>query len=905
MNRRKVIKSLAVGIITPAVLIKDSRFSSDKSSLPASIFDKAQEESFASTWQEWPDMNWVGPEYWGNRLQDWRIRDGKLECVVRGNNRTLHCLTTQLTTRPDSFESKVTINIANNHGDKFGESYAGFRLGAKAVNRFDDYRCAAVFGEGLDAGFTSEGLLFIGTKKSLVPINTIEGIRLVLQAAHVNNFYQVKLSGIDMLTDKVLAELTVNDIPQDKLNGNLALVCHYTNEKKPGLGISADGSPLEDTVNAQPDTGSSKNKTEEVSVSFSDWKISGPKLYHNPAQVFGPICFAQYTLHKKIVKLTAQLAPVESIAGLICSLQIKKNNEWATVKESKADVFGRTTHFRLENWKSRESVPYRIKLEIPLKNSSREHFYEGTIAAEPVASSKLKVAVFSCNADYGFPDTEIAPHVEIHKPDMAVFLGDQFYESSGGFQIQTHPLEKACLDYLRKWYMFGWSYREVFRHIPSAFIPDDHDVYHGNVWGEGGKHAPSDKGWTYVAQDQGGYKMAPAWVNMVQLTQTSHLPDPFDPTLIQQGIGVYYTNWNYGGVSFAILEDRKFKSAPRNVLPAEARVQNGFIQNPDFDIKKHRNIPAELLGGRQMRFLKSWATDWQDGVEMKAVLSQTNFCTVATLPEGSIIDAIVPQLPIPEPGEYVTGDAPTFDMDSNGWPQKGRDEALKMIRKCFAFHIAGDQHLASMVQYGVDTFGDSGYAFAGPALNNLFPRRWWPNLPNHRSLPGKPAYTGNFLDGFGNHMTIHAVANPRKTTKQPALIYDRATGYGMVTFDKGNRSILTECWPRFVNPQQHPSGQYQGWPLTINQEENYGRLAEAWLPEIKVNGLNNPIIEIREELTGELVYCLRIKGNRFKPKVFTKGSYTIRVRDPDSSLVKERHNVKAQINNNKTLIFTV
>lgn len=904
MNRRKLIKALALGVVTPHVFVEGGPFSSDKNSPGAYILDNAPEESFASSWKEWPDMNWAGPEYWGNRLQDWRVRDGKLECVVRGNNRSLHCLTTQLTARPEAFENSVTVNMANAQSDVPGESYVGFRLGAKAVNRFEDYRCAAVFGEGLDAGLTMEGHLFIGIQKSPAPIRTREEIRIVLQSNYVNNAYQLKLSGFENLTDKVLAELTVNDIPPEKLIGNLALVCHFANEKKPGLGISADGSPLKDT-STPAETSNSKNKEAAVSASFSDWKMSGPKLSHNPAQTFGPICFAQYTLHKKIVKITAQLAPVELITGHKCSLQIKKNNEWATLQESKADVFGRTAHFRLDNWLSLESVPYRVKLELPLKNSTREYFYEGTMAAEPVGPETLKVAVFSCNADYGFPDTEIAPHVEMHKPDMAVFLGDQFYEGTGGFQIQTHPFEMACLDYLRKWYMFGWSYREVFRHIPTAFIPDDHDVYHGNVWGEGGKHAPSDKDWAYVAQDQGGYKMAAAWINMVQRTQTSHLPDPFDPTPVQQGIGVYYTNWNYGGVSFAILEDRKFKSAPKNVLPAEARVQNGFIQNPDFDIKKHREIPAELLGDRQMRFLSSWATDWQDGVKMKAVLSQTNFCTVATLPQGSIIDSIVPRLPIPEPGQYVTGDAPTFDMDSNGWPQKGRDEALKIIRKCFAFHIAGDQHLASMVQYGVENFGDAGYAFAGPALNNLFPRRWWPSPQNHHSLPGKPAYTGDFLDGFGNHMTIHAVANPRKTTKQPALIHDRATGYGIVTFDKGARTIRTECWPRYINPQQNPNGQYHGWPLTISQEENYGRLAQAWLPEIKVNGLNNPVIEIREEPTGELVYCLRVKGNRFKPKVFAKGSYTIRVRDPDSSLVIERHNVEAQTKNNTTVVITV
>ncbi|HEX8039122.1 MAG TPA: twin-arginine translocation pathway signal protein, partial [Chryseosolibacter sp.] len=364
-----------------------------------------------------------------------------------------------------------------------------------------------------------------------------------------------------------------------------------------------------------------------------------------------------------------------------------------------------------------------------------------------------------------------------------------------------------------------------------------------------------------------------------QRTQTSHLPDPYDPTPVAQGIGVYYTHWNYAGISMAILEDRKFKSAPKNVLPPEAKVVNGFIQNPDFDIRKHYNTDAALLGERQMKFLNDWGADWGENAQLKVVLSQTNFCTVATLPEGSIIDEMVPRLPIPEPGAYVKGDAMTADMDSNGWPQKGRDEALRVIRKCFALHLAGDQHLASLVHYGVDEFGDSGYAFAGPALNNLWPRRWWPPLGGHEPLPGKPAYTGNFRDGFGNRMTVLAAANPRRTGVAPALVHDRATGYGIVTFDKDKRTMTIECWPRYSDPAKGSGGQYEGWPVTVHQEENYGRKGVGYLPELAIRGAKDPVVKIINEASGETEYVLRIRGNRYRPKVFSDTPHTIVVVD--------------------------
>ena len=110
---------------------------------------------------------------------------------------------------------------------------------------------------------------------------------------------------------------------------------------------------------------------------------------------------------------------------------------------------------------------------------------------------------------------------------------------------------------------------------------------------------------------------------------------------------------------------------------------------------------------------------------MKAVLSQTNFAAVHTLPEGATGDQMVPDLQVPRPGEYVEGDMPVADMDTNGWPQNRRDEVVRLLRSCRAFHIAGDQHLATMVRYGVEDFEDAGFAFTGPALNNIWPRRWW------------------------------------------------------------------------------------------------------------------------------------------------------------------------------------
>jgi hypothetical protein len=203
-----------------------------------------------------------------------------------------------------------------------------------------------------------------------------------------------------------------------------------------------------------------------------------------------------------------------------------------------------------------------------------------------------------------------------------------------------------------------------------------------------------------------------------------------------------------------------------------------------------------------------------------------------------------------------------------------------VIRRSLALHLAGDQHLATLVQYGVDDFRDAGFAFAGPALNNIWPRRWWPPLPEgHKPLPGQPPYTGDFRDAFGNRITVHAAANPRRTGLEPAIIHDRVTGYGVITFDKARRTMLLQCWPRFVDPIRAPDGQYEGWPRTIRQADSFGANPERWLPTLEITGLRDPVVQVVEDATGDVVYTFRMEGGSFRPPVRRSGSHTVQIGD--------------------------
>jgi hypothetical protein len=86
-----------------------------------------------------------------------------------------------------------------------------------------------------------------------------------------------------------------------------------------------------------------------------------------------------------------------------------------------------------------------------------------------------------------------------------------------------------------------------------------------------------------------------------------------------------------------------------------------------------------------------------------------------------------------------------------------------------------------------------------------------------------------------------------------------------------------ECWPRYIDPEKHPDGQYEGWPITVSQEDNYARKAVGYLPTVEIEGGKDPLVQLINEDNGQIEYALRIKGNRFRPKVFTAGKYSLKI----------------------------
>jgi len=469
-----------------------------------------------------------------------------------------------------------------------------------------------------------------------------------------------------------------------------------------------------------------------------------------PRDEFSPIWWSQYAIGDGTLKLQVQLSVTDPVQNVVLEFR-QEDGAWKASAEGAIDPLSRTVLFQVPDWDSSAAVPYRVV------HPEAQQPWSGVIRAEPARGERVTLLAVSCLNSKDFPYAEAVERIEQQDPDLMFFAGDQIYEGNGSFRIvrarTSEEVPQAVENYLRKWWYFGMTFRKLLRDRPSIMTPDDHDVYSNDLWGDGGRVMTGPR-------TTGGYVMHPEWVNAVERTQMGHLPDPVDPTPLPSGIRPRYTALNWGDASFAILEDRKFKSPPSQVLQAPIGTNSlEMVRDPDFDPRQVDRPGLHLLGDAQQRFLRRWAVRPNEG-RMKAVLSQSPFVNIAT---------------------YHPLDA---DLDSNGWPQGPRTEALRSCLLADAVLIQGDVHLATVYQHALDDWGDGPWAMSLAGFHPPSFREW------HRDF-------GNNVDRFGNRFTIKAAANGK-------------SGYGLVHFDPAAGTVTFEAWPT------EGSEQLQGWPITVD-----------------------------------------------------------------------------------------
>ncbi len=835
-------------------------------------FDKRQDVKLepVAAWKGLPPRHWAGPTIWINRIEDWEVRDGALICSPThpAACRTAHLLSWDLVDRPKPFYIRVILRM----GGQIFDGFAGFLIGAGEGAL--DWRARSLIqglpgrGGGLLAVVETSGEGGISfremgvevTKAEWPPISGQQVIiknpirldyhRMVLNLEGIprpGGTYELRFSVWAQHAGDLLAAAVLPSVPAKRLLGGVALVAHSAGKR--------------------------------VTHIFEDFMIGGGRFEHHPDHTFGPIAGTLYSLSGRTLKLAAQFVNLGQATGprgrrLAARLETRPADQpdapWRLIDGPKAlappDYY---ILFRSDNWDSSRDWQCRV---VFTDADGRTYTYPTLVRRDPVDRDVFTLAAFTGQcllgrrplwagpkpgpgqvvvgrwtpANVWFPfDASVRALLKIN-PDLLVFTGDQIYEGTptpptGG----RMPMD----DYLYKWLFWHWAFQPLTSRCPSIVMTDDHDVYHGNLWGWGGRLCLTNRNW------DGGYLCSPYFVNMVLRTQAGHNPDPFDPKPLPTGIINYYCTFTYGGIGFAVLEDRKFKVPPH---PPEG---TGPV----------------LLGPGQEEMLRRFISDWA-GQKFKVILSQTVYASMHVDWRGRI----------------------TADRDTNGYPKPGRDRAVDLFRRCGALIVCGDQHLGTFARLGIEKPSDAVYQFCVPALANFWWRWFYPAEPGRDRKPGEPDYLGEFVDGFGNFFRMIAVANPerrellKQKLRQRAIVTEeearqgyadrlrvcKGDGYGVVRINKKRRQVRIECWPWDADPLR--DRQYPGWPILLSFDEMDGRTPAAWLPDVRiVSGPSDAVVLIIDEATGEVVKAARASGGRYRPPVFEpKHTYTLRIGEP-------------------------
>ncbi|NHN38384.1 hypothetical protein G8764_13840 [Pseudomaricurvus alcaniphilus] len=734
--------------------------------------------------------NWLGGDFWGNRLQDWRMHNGRIECL-RGEAsfevRTCALLTRSLTARHQPARLRARVGNLTPGQDGF----CGFLLGVGGGQL--DYR-----GSALAQRAAGEGGGFMAVMDNRGEL----GFRDFSNAGQPLAFEKIqRSSGVDIgdLGEReILLDCHIDPLADGKFDVRLVAV-EAGSGRELGFAVRT-GVPARELQGGMSLVSSPPTKAAGARWWFADIASGGGKIEVKPEHGLGAVMGCLYSLNRRVLKLTAQFVPIDLGQHQQARFDYRQQGTRAWTRgPASAIEDGFVALFRVDGWDSAHAFDYRIVF--PERGDAA--LFEGQVVADPGQGKKLKIALYSCiiptsrsldepfhtpivpeeriagrytAGNILFPHSELVQHCDYHRPDLYVFCGDQYYETYPTRAGRDTP--DAKLDTLYRWYLWYWTFRDSVRNRPAIILADDHDVLQGNLWGQGG--ADSDK----PREEDGGFKWDKELVRMVYRIQHGHNPDAYDPTPIAYDIPVTYGHFVYGGVSFAVIEDRKFKTAP------------DYQGDPT-------SKRGELLGPRQEQFLQAWAG--MDKGLPKVCLTASIWGSPQTKGEG----------------------LPLLDYDANGYPPDGRTRAVKLVQAAGALVLAGDQHLGMVARQGIDGYEDGPLFFAGPAAA-AFWQRWFEGggkLANQRN--GDPN-TGNFVDTFGNRMRVLAVANPKLTysdfmddkTRWGMFLGDRdlkSEGYGIVEVDHQAQQFELQCWSWDANPAT--DSQFKGWPVVAPFEK--------------------------------------------------------------------------------------
>ena len=494
LPRRSALKSLGIGgaLVGFAAQQADGQDASASRSLP--------ETDATVNWADTHDRVWLAGNCWANPMEDWRIREGAAECLTTGGDRNIHLITHQLTDPKGDFE--MSVGVERLEKGKRSES-AGFKIGVKS--EINEHRSNVFAKSGVRIGVDGNTLMVGRKTLSIEGVDDIQAgpLDLRLTGRPDGDKYSLTLA-VSEVGGNELGVLT-HSVPIESVLGNIAVVSNFDPQIKKGAGSR---------------------------YRFRDWTVSGKAFTVKSENAFGPILWSMYSLSDSrsddgfVMKMSALTGPLGADDSKDIEMYVRRDEGWHSLGTAQLDTDAWTATLRVANWDASRDTPYLLVYrENHPSGAVTESVWTGTVKANP-SGRPLRLGALTCQNDYAFPYEPVAENLVKLDPDMLYFSGDQLYEGHGGYGLIREPAEPAILNYLRKYYQFGWAFRHAMKDRPTLCIPDDHDVFQGNIWGEGGRPMDVDSG---GASSNGGYREPARMVNVVHKTNCAHHPAFADP----------------------------------------------------------------------------------------------------------------------------------------------------------------------------------------------------------------------------------------------------------------------------------------------------------------------------------------------------------------------------------------
>jgi alkaline phosphatase D len=239
---------------------------------------------------------WIGPSFWANRLQDWRLHDGRIECLTGAAGcevRTVAVLTRELVAGADSAHVRVRAGLLDDAGDG---GFCGFLVGAGGGTL--DYRAAALVQK---ASGTGGGLLCVYETDGAVRFrdHTSEGQPLAFAELPSKPIAGTALRRRSGRSSRGEVVLQLDIVPDAQGRFAVTLTVHDPRGSVVA-GATREGVADADLIGGIALVSSPYSGRAGARFWFTDLRAGGAKIAVHPDRVFGPILGTIYSLNESV-----------------------------------------------------------------------------------------------------------------------------------------------------------------------------------------------------------------------------------------------------------------------------------------------------------------------------------------------------------------------------------------------------------------------------------------------------------------------------------------------------------------------------------------------------------------------------------------------------------------------------